>query len=673
MADRQLPKEPAVPLKLPGGLLNVVVETPSGLVVQDLGTHPLLQIRTGQGATSGGLVIKDSGGHPDDVLQLTTLDDRLVYRFAEYGRYKIKISGSVPDIRGNEYLLSDTFELWAAETLDVETAALPGTPFQVGDQLPATINVYPGVPATVKMSYELHPIDGSAPVAGSVGGEANRFGYFDGSGNTFNFDRAGEYVVRVTASYTDSDGRLWMGVRRWGSAVATRSPELVAHGRRGDDSQPLAEQRAWFSRQTIGISPGESHISFPYHSGDVVWVVDDDSVGMPLTVQDLGGRVAALLEERAEFTPEVRQRGLTGDLPLDISTSNGLPPTFAVDAIDQWAYAYVSVQRPGVRVREMVATEATHGPYWRFQDLYLGQRGMGAEGDLPNDIKWLFGAAVFKRPDLGVEEVAIYGSLWVEISDDDPRGSRVFPPFRGAAGGPDGGPIMTLKGEEIDLFLLPTAVRPGAILTVGDRFVFAGQVGVTIRAVSSTGSEHGQVGPPLASEVTIRAVSSTGSEHVAAGVATLIRAGAGQHRRQAIGYFSSPEDDFVVHEPGVWTVHVAVHHDGPTSAGTVQPPYPTGSVLGSVDGTYHFYVVPAASTSLDIDLPATGIIDPGIERPFALGQTGSITSEPGQVIAGSASIKGGGGGPDTESVYLRTDQTTLALLPKHTYEVAFDY
>ncbi len=580
-ADRFLPNAPLVPLDLPGGSLTVTVHTPSG-ETDELGTHPILQTRTGLSATRGGDVLDGGGGNPSAVLQLTTLSDAFVYRFEEYGRYTVTIAGSVPDIWGREYPFAGTFEIWSAETLDVEAAALPTTPFQVGDRLPAVVSVYPGVPAQVEMSFELHPIDGSAVVADSVAGTANRFGYFDGAGKAFEMTEAGEYLVRLRASYTDSEGRLWIGARRWGSGVASVSPGLIAHGRRGRDGDLVSEARAWFSRAGMPLDGSEGHISFPYHSGDIIWATNDDAVQPRITVQDPEGRIADLLEERAYQSssegPGVQRRRVTGDLPLILSTSNGVDAMFAPGTIDQWGYAYRTAQRPGVRVREEIGTDAGKSPYWGFDDLYVAQRGMGIRGDLPNDIKWMFGAAVFKRPDLGIGEVAIYGSLWVEIADEDPVGSRVFPPFQSAAGGPSGGPIMTLDGQEIDLFLMPTAVRPETILEVGDRFVFAGQVG-----------------PPLTSKVTVRVTSPGGQVRTISGQAN------------SIGYFSDPAGDFVVDTPGIWTVDVQVLHDGMTSAGPVEPPYPTGGVLGSADGRFRVYVVPKATARVDFGLPDIGL------------------------------------------------------------------
>ena len=582
--DRFQPDAPLVPLDLPGGSLKVTVHTPSG-EIDELGTHPILQTRTGHPAARRGGEVNAGGGNPSDVLQLTTLSDDFVHRFAEYGRYTVILSGSVPDIRGLEYPFAGTFEVWAAETLDIEPASLPSRPFQAGDRLPAVASVYPGVPAQVEMSFKLHPIDGSAVVADSVAGTANRFGYFDGAGKAFELTKAGEYLVSLRASYTDAEGRLWIGARRWASGVASVSPVLIAHGRRGDDAQqPISERRAWFSRLAadIPIPDKGAHINFPYHSGDIIWAVNNDSVTPWITVQDPEGRIDDLLEERAYQSSYEQQgtqeRRVTGDLPLILPTSNGVDAMFALGAIDQWGYAYHAAQRPGVRVREGIGTDGGKSPYWRFEDQYLAQRGMGGDGDLRKDIKWLFGAAVFKRPDLGIGEVAIYGSLWVQLPDDDPVGTRVFPPFRGAAGGPSGGPIMTLKGQEIDLFLVPTAVRHGTVLEVGDRFVFAGQVG-----------------PPLASKVTVRVTSPGGQVRTISG------------RANPIGYFSDPAGDFVVNEPGVWTVDVEVVHDGMTSAGRVEPPYPTGGVLGSADGRFQVYVVPKAAAPIDFVLPDIGL------------------------------------------------------------------
>jgi hypothetical protein len=59
----------------------------------------------------------------------------------------------------------------------------------------------------------------------------------------------------------------------------------------------------------------------------------------------------------------------------------------------------------------------------------------------------------------------------------------------------------------------------------------------------------------------------------------------------AIGYFYDPTHDFAVEEQGIWTVEIEVRHTGLSSAGAVEPPYPTGGVLGADGGRFSVYVV----------------------------------------------------------------------------------
>jgi len=49
-----------------------------------------------------------------------------------------------------------------------------------------------------------------------------------------------------------------------------------------------------------------------------------------------------------------------------------------------------------------------------------------------------------------------------------------------------------------------------------------------------------------------------------------------------------------------------VTHDGMTSAGPVDPPYPTGGVLGTESGHYEFYVVDPAMARATVHLPEPG-------------------------------------------------------------------
>ena len=64
-------------------------------------------------------------------------------------------------------------------------------------------------------------------------------------------------------------------------------------------------------------------------------------------------------------------------------------------------------------------------------------------------------------------------------------------------------------------------------------------------------------------------------------------------------------------EAGVWTVNVNTWHEGQTSAGPTTMPYPSGNVLGSNAGEFHFYVVEAGSLPLPVLGPETVWVKPG--------------------------------------------------------------
>ena len=120
--------------------------------------------------------------------------------------------------------------------------------------------------------------------------------------------------------------------------MGSLSPALVAHGRRGHDRQPEAEREAWFITDPLRVAAVPSEISFPYYSGDVVWVGGDDSISMPITVEDTNGLVALLAGQRSETPSRFEERLAGGEQPLSNSTAAGLDPIFAPGDIDQWGY-----------------------------------------------------------------------------------------------------------------------------------------------------------------------------------------------------------------------------------------------------------------------------------------------------------------------------------------------
>lgn len=608
--DRRMPSPPLIPFDLPGGQLCVTVEKPDGSVV-NLGCEALAQSFNRTKTTRDGLDLNSGTVQIDDAYALKAASDRFRFTFEDYGRHVVTMTGTVPDLWGNSYAGGGTYELWVAEPLDMDPGVLPGTPLAVGDVFNPALQLHPRVPATVTLTVTHYPdSDPAQAEIHTLTGVANRYGVFSPSAAAapLVLSSPGEFRVDLSASYTDPGGALHMGTLVWGGVVMTPpgQADLIAHGRRGLDSLLVIPSHWFVSNRDLTIPPGVvSHSFNPYFNGDVLWSrMSDgpwggDSLLIVASVQDTVGVVQAALESRfarMNIEGNFAERAAVGELPLFISTRSGLHPTFDPEGVDQIAYSYRSSQRPGVHVREVVSQDNQNGGYWRLDTLYDDQLSVGVQGDLPNDFKFQYLGAVYRDLDTGRNEYAGQGTGWIFIPEDDITGSRVMPPFAGPGNGgwtTEGGPILSLKGQDIHIFILPTGVQPGAILEVGDTASFAGHIM-----------------PTLDSRVAVTFTAPSGTRHIAGGQAN------------SIGYFYDPDDDFAVQEAGLWSVDVRVWHDGQCSGGQTVAPYPSGDVLGSEDGRYWFYVVPEGSPRLHVATPTPGYLDfDGAVTPITISGT----------------------------------------------------
>jgi hypothetical protein len=352
------------------------------------------------------------------------------------------------------------------------------------------------------------------------------------------------------------DGRLWAASLRSAGVIAGENPTIVARGERGLPGVD-ALRPAWFSvpqlAEAASINPNPTTFSFPYYSGDVLWLQDgvNQRIDPAIHLQDLSGQYTQWLN--GENEPRVSQTVSEGALPILMQDGGE-------------SYSYISAVRPNVSVRQFVSGGDDGGLLlaWDGDDPHNQQIGAGLLGSRPIDYIFLFGGAVVRAGDL--LDSAIYGTLAVITSDGTPR---VFPPDRGAAGSADGGSLLTVKGQDYDAFFHLTGVQPGEVLALGDRVTVAGQVA-----------------PALAASVTTTFTAPSGRVIEFTG------------RANPVGSYYDPDARFVVDEPGVWTVEVAVAVDGVTSAGQVEPPYPQGGVLGANGGRFSIYVLPPESEPL---------------------------------------------------------------------------
>ncbi len=382
---------------------------------------------------------------------------------------------------------------------------------------------------------------------------------------------------------------------RGASIVAPRDPVITAHGERGLRSPEATRRLAWYieglGHDVVRREGAGMHALFPYFHGDVLWVEDHESIFPSLRFDDPSGAYADVLERLIPDLHEGTYGGFfNGDLrPIDMRVVGELPLKSLAD--HQWpigqyperpkyvSYAYTSTVRPGIAVRSLVH-ESSFLAYWALDDPYNLQYGAGGEGDLPGDIKLQFGGVVLRGGiDTQTDSVpqfpqyAPYASMTVIVPPDDRLGNRVTPPFRGAGGGPNGGPLLTIRGHQYDLFVTPTGVLPGSVCQVGDLFRYSGYAWPTL-------------------PVEVR-WSVTGPNHVAHSFQTTA---------SCVGYFYDPATDFVLTEPGLYSQQVELIYKGLTSAGPVESPYPVGGLPGSVSGLSHFVVVDPREPLLDVEL-----------------------------------------------------------------------
>ena len=579
------PHAPRIPFRFPSGGLTVRIRQPDG-TEKVLGPAPFVQSQIKSLVDEeGGFLFDGGSGHLREVYQLSTMDPRFEVTFAQDGLHVITVEGTINDIWGNSWSGGGTYEVHVGRVLALDTAVLPGTHFEVGDGFNPGLVVSPPVTAEVEVRIQHIPHSDIDQLQERViRGRTNRFGYFQPAGNSVVFEQPGEYRVDITARGRDDQGQMWMGSRTWGGVVAPLDPLIVAHGRRGSDAQDTIGPQ-WFFFDQLPWNGEVPHVPFPFQSGDVTWVEEqveeEGDVDSSLPVMSFHDPSRQLTDLMLQRNPDplpppgsFAERVVVGEAPLFSSRPDGIDPFLDPTKVDLWGYSYRSVQRPLVRIREEIGEESIPSAYWRFHDQYANQIGMGAHGDLPGEFKFQYGAAVLYGSALAQSHYAIYGSLFVLLPADDPVGTRTFPPFQGNGGGPSGGPLFTLKGEEIDLFIHLTGVRPGSVLETGNTFALVGAIG-----------------PTLPAKVAYTVTAPDGSKRTFSGQAN------------SIGYYYELEDNFIVDQPGRYTVDLQVTYDGRTSAGQVTAPFPQGHVLGTARGRFAVYVVSPHSPPLTVDLP----------------------------------------------------------------------
>jgi hypothetical protein len=525
---------PLIPLDLPGGELRVTLNQPDGSLA--FLNAPLTQ--TWLGTTAEDERARFGGG-PVEMLRLTTGEAAFAaYPFEQYGAYTLTVDLTVSDIFGHRYRAGGRYRLLIAEPLQLFPALLPGAPIPAGQPDSAGVRVSPPVPAEIDTTLNFVAAEGERSTT-RLSGSASRYGVYDPA-EPLVFEMPGEYRLDTTATYTDADGRLWAGSLRSAGVVSAADGPLIAHGARGVAGQPADAAPARYSLTGLAAQTGERALldgavfNQPFFGGGVAQIGDNSAhaLAFPLQLQDVGGEYARWLFEA----------GVTDRLS---AARGNIPAALSADA-----YGYISAVTPGVSVRQQVVGGASGGlPPWVDADDPLNQQiGAGVNGLAAGDLVFLFGGAVARAPEAGVETAAGYAALAVVTDGEDPNALGVLAP-------------ATLGA--VPLAFIPTGVFPGQRFTVGERITVAGQVA-----------------PPLPAQVTAELTDPEGQTRTI----TL--------QADAFGYAFDPDTEVIADKPGVWTLRLRAENA-----------YGAAGVPGTDGAAFSLYVLPADAPLLTWSQP----------------------------------------------------------------------
>lgn len=121
--------------------------------------------------------IETGGGHLTDQYQITTRDPAFEVSFAMDGLHVVELEGEVEDVCGNRWSGRGTYQIEVARPLSLDTATLPGAPFESDDWFDAGVTVVGGSSCDVDVAVSLAGSDRELE-RWRISGRTNRFGVF---------------------------------------------------------------------------------------------------------------------------------------------------------------------------------------------------------------------------------------------------------------------------------------------------------------------------------------------------------------------------------------------------------------------------------------------------------------------------------------------------------------
>ena len=431
-----------IPWDYTKGAVTVTITNPNGSVT-DLGTMPFTGAK-GQWPTTGKTGLT-------------------AWKPPAYGHYTVKLTGYTEDTWGNRYEGGGTYHFWIANRMTLATATFQGMPYAVGNHYGRDMAFNPPLPADVTVTAtEFVNSDPTQTQTVTFSGKATPAGVFTAAQGLqpLNFTEPGEYLAKVHAQYTDSNGILWVAAMTHAGVVYPIDTPIAAHGKKLQVGSQYLERGDTHLEGYIAPDGTEhlEHINFPWYSGDVLLIASEGQAANkiePVLTWDTAG---VGLPYDTAIQP-------IGKSNVRLATSNGLSPHMFPEYITSWQYFYGAAPRPGMMARFIVAEDGTRAPYWPISpNSFGGQINSTANGDLPGDIYRLIGGVVLRNQG----QAPLYAG-YISSGFLLPRGSnnnRVV-----AAGSEDLNGPFNLTGR---VFLVGT--RPGMTYPTGTSFGPAVQI-----------------------------------------------------------------------------------------------------------------------------------------------------------------------------------------------------
>lgn len=531
------------------------------------------------------------------------------------GHYVVELEGTLHDVFGRPFHGGGTYDVWIARPLTVSTSCKPGNSFLVGDAYPSKINVNPTLPAHVRVQVDYLPdSDLDRAVHWEAEGDASRFGHFVAYDTPpIVFTEPGEYHSRVTVTYTDAAGELWMGEQTSAGVIAPHVRDMRLHGAR-TFPYDIQLSEAWWGgveryepRQDLTTSffsytPAPLPDPYaPYDPRDTLLIASNgfneslvephltmsltdpalaarlqeayrhDSVMIPASIQPPDARwhylddVVQVSTDSAAWFPADADHA--DELPILPVRADGLHPYAFPEGNEVEAYTYLGVIRPGFPAMTSVHQSDAIGLYWVASPNRFGEHfGVGRNGDLPGDLYRIQAGAVLKDRATGRNHYDAYSAAVVVVPTEGEATAQVAPGEL---------PLLERNGQQHLVFVTQDTHDT---LEVGEWMGFGGLVF-----------------PGIEADV-VWTVTTPSNEIV------LVRG-----RSNRLGIVRG-KPAILVDEPGIYRAHVEMYYGDYV-----------GNLPGTYDGTFwHCAVEPDAPTVLDTPLTGMTEIDPfeGLRIPL---------------------------------------------------------